>query len=105
MVTKDHKNLAKLIGTRIRKAREEAGMSQKELANLLSLSDKAVSSYEVGRTTPSVLYLKKIGLAVQKPISYFDDTPESDDIDLQIKLKIIERELLEIKRLLGKRDK
>jgi transcriptional regulator with XRE-family HTH domain len=105
MVDNDHKKLAKEIGEKIRKAREEAGMSQKELANMLSLSDKAISSYEVGRTTPSVLYLKKIGLAVQKPIAYFDDTPQSDDIDLQIKLKIIERELLEIKKLLEKRDK
>lgn len=91
------------IGSRIKKARKELGISQKQLARHLRLSDKAVSSYEVGRTTPSFETIKKIGKIVHKPITYFDKDSDPKDLDLQIKIKTIEKELLEIKRLLKKR--
>jgi len=91
------------VGDKIRKARKEMGFSQKELARHLRLSDKAVSSYEVGRTTPSFETIKKIGKIVHKPITYFDKDSDPKDLDLQIKIKTIEKELLEIKRLLKKR--
>ena len=91
------------IGNRIRKARKEIGISQKQLAKILSVSDKAVSSYEVGRTTPSFNTIRKISKVVHKPISYFDKDSDPKDLDLQIKIKTIERELLEIKKLLKKR--
>lgn len=95
--------IAESIGEKIRYAREEAGISQRELGQILQVSDKAISSYEVGRTIPSIRVLKEIGNVVHKPISYFDDS-EPNDIDLQIKIKTIERELLEIKKILEKRQ-
>lgn len=104
MRTDEHKALTKKIGEKIRKARQDSGLSQKELGAILLITDKAISSYEVGRTIPNMHILKKLGEAVHKPISYFDDTPESEDIDLQIKLKVIEKELLEIKKLLASRE-
>ncbi len=96
-------DLSKKIGKRIRDARSESGLSQKQLGKLLKVSDKAVSSYEVGRTTPNMHLLKKIGEIVHRPVSYFDEE-ESVDIDLQIKIKTIEKELLEIKRLLKQKQ-
>jgi len=91
------------VGGRIKKARKEIGISQKQLAGQLRISDKAVSSYEVGRTTPSFATIKKISKLVHKPISYFDEDSDPQSLDLQIKIKTIEKELLEIKKLLKKR--
>lgn len=87
----------------IRKARKDMAMSQKEFAMQLRISDKTVSAYEVGRAVPSFEMLQKISKIVHKPLTYFDSDASSDDIDLQIKLQIIEKELLEIKKLLRKR--
>ncbi len=95
------KNLS--VGSRIKKARKEMGFSQKQLAGYLRVSDKAVSSYEIGRTTPSFETIKKIGKIVHKPINYFDKDSDPKDLDLQIKIKTIEKELLEIKKLLKKK--
>jgi len=93
----------KSIGERIKKARKEVGLSQKELANRLHLSDKTISSYEVGRTIPSFTTIRKISKTVHKPITYFDEDSNQEDLDLQIKIKTIEKELLEIKKLLRKK--
>lgn len=91
------------INLAIRKARKEVGLSQKDFAEALKVSDKTISSYEVGRIKPSFDMVKKISLIVHKPLSYFDSNNENDDIDLQTKLRIIERELLEIKKILNKK--
>ncbi len=96
---------AQKLGKAIRKARKDVGLSQKELALSLQVSDKAISSYEVGRATPSFHTLQELSKVVNKPLSYFDTEDQSDDIDLQIKLRVIEKELLEIKKLLAKRPK
>src|SRR3989338_9653321 len=88
------------LGNIIKKARKEVGLSQKEFGDLLHVSDKTVSSYEVGRAVPSFDTIKKISRIVHKPITYFDETESNDDLDLQIKISTIEREMLEIKQLL-----
>lgn len=88
------------IGDRIKKARKERGLSQKELGEALQLSDKAISSYEVGRAMPNIDVIKEIGRLTYKPIQYFIEDNDPDDLDLQMKLNSIERELLEIKQLL-----
>lgn len=38
---------------RLRQLRNESGMTQKELGNLLKLQNSAISKYEVGRTSLS----------------------------------------------------
>lgn len=91
------------LGSAIRDARKEVGLSQKELAHQLRVSDKTISSYEVDRATPAFDTLRHLSRIVNKPLSYFDIDSTSDDLDLQIKLSTIERELLEIKKLLSKK--
>jgi transcriptional regulator with XRE-family HTH domain len=91
------------IAEKIKRARKEAGLSQKDLALVLELSDKAVSSYEVGRATPSIQVLREISKVTYKPVGYFIDEAETDDVELHSKLQVIERELSEIKKLLAKR--
>lgn len=106
MSTRNMNTNTKRLGTAIRKARKEVGLSQKEFADQLHVSDKTVSSYEVGRATPGFETLKKMSRLMNKPLAYFDvDNSGTEDLDLQIKLSTIERELLEIRKLLQKRDK
>ena len=93
------------IGQKIKKARKEAGMSQEDLGRALGLTDKAVSTYEVGRASPSIDTLKEISKVTYKPITYFMSDGDPDDINLEVKMKIIERELTEIKEILRRKSK
>jgi len=92
------------IGNKIRIARKSIGMSQKDLARVLRISDKAISSYEVGRISPSVTVLKKISTVVHKPLSYFDDKASLTREELYKKLQEIESELKEVKNMLKKQE-
>ncbi len=87
------------IGKKIREARNELGISQKKLGEALIISEKAISSYESGRTAPSIQILQKIAKRTNKPITYFTDelTKETSLIFL---LENIENQLKEIRRLL-----
>jgi transcriptional regulator with XRE-family HTH domain len=91
------------LGEKIKKARKEIGYSQKQFGEALQLSDKAISAYEVDRAEPTISTLKNISKITHRPASYFLEDSNTEDLDLQIKIKTIERELLEIKNLLKKR--
>lgn len=93
------------LGERIKRARKEVGYSQKELGTQLKLSDKAVSAYEVGRAQPSLDTLQRIAKLTHCSLSFFLDEVDPDDVELQIKIKQIEQDLLEVKRLLQQRGK
>jgi len=88
------------ISQKIRYARTEAGLSQKDLAAQLQLSDKAVSSYEVGRAQPGIEVLRDIGQATGRPVTYFIDDEGVEEIDFAVKIKNIEKELAELKKAL-----
>ena len=88
------------ISQKIRYARTEAGLSQKDLAAQLQLSDKAVSSYEVGRAQPGIEVLRDIGQATGRPVTYFIDDEGVEEIDFTVKIKNIEKELAELKKAL-----
>ena len=46
-----------MLGELLRELRKDHGMTQSELAELLSLSPLTISSYECGRSTPDDLSL------------------------------------------------
>lgn len=92
----------KSLGNKIKIARKSIGLSQKDLARYIKVTDKAVSSYEVGRTSPPITILKKISLIVHKPLSYFDDNASFTKEELLQKLNQIEQELKEVKQYLKK---
>lgn len=98
-----NKNFTQKIGERIKQARQEVGYSQKELGEALQLSDRTVSAYEVGRAQPSLSILKELSRVTSRPIGYFLDELEYSEIDLQLKVKRIEQELLEVKKVLKKK--
>jgi transcriptional regulator with XRE-family HTH domain len=93
------------IAKKIKKARKDSGLSQLQLGKALKLSDKAISSYEVGRAVPSVEVLQEISRVTYKPVSYFLDDRDAEEMELEMKLAKIERELSEVKRLLARRSK
>jgi len=91
--------LLKSLAERIRKARMSAHLSQLTLGKNIGVSDKSVSSYEQGRSRPSVDTLQKIAKVTNTPVSFFT---EENNLETTIvkKLTSIERELNEIKNLL-----
>lgn len=90
------------LGQKIRYARRSIGISQKQLGEMLQVSDKAVSSYEVDRAVPPLDTLKQISRATSKPMSYFIAETQPNEPSLDQKIASIEEELREIKRMLKK---
>jgi len=90
------------IAKKLRQARVEAALSQKDLADSLKLSDRTISAYEKGRAMPPLDTLQIISNLTHKSINYFldEEIDDGDDLDLQVKLKKIEIELLQIKKAL-----
>ncbi len=90
--------LTKAIGQKIKKARQEAGVSQEQLADELGLSgNNIISRWENGVGRISVDQLLKIAELTQRPISYFFGEASDDTLKtykLEQKLKKL-RELLE----------
>lgn len=54
-----------MIGDNIKKIREEKGLSQKDLADKLFVSDKTISSWEINRTEPKMGMIEAICIALQ----------------------------------------
>ena len=68
----------KTIGNRIQKAREEAGLSQEELASRLGYTQAALSNYELGKRRLYLANIEQIAKELNKPLSYFlEDTAEA----------------------------
>jgi transcriptional regulator with XRE-family HTH domain len=87
-----------MLAERIRLARKEAGLSQIDLAQHVGISDKAISSYEVGRAIPPLDILKKISVATSKQMSFFFDEDPGNRVVLQKVDQMIE-ELNSIKKI------
>ncbi len=92
-------NIRKIFAKKLQKAREQKGMSQRELGLLTGLSDKSISAYEQGRVLPPLDILPKLAKHLEQPVAYFlgEDTP----IDrLSVQLEKLEGILEELKKLL-----
>ncbi len=75
----------KKIGQRIRKVRLEHGIKQKDLAKKISISQGALTNFELGRRKISLDWLLKISRALDVPVGYFvsaiESPPEKDVLD------------------------
>lgn len=91
------------IAIRIKQAREDARMSQLQVAVALGISDKTISGYESGRISPPINKLEKIADLLKKPVSYFIGAdPRNYKVSarlraIEIALRDIRKELREIK--------
>lgn len=61
----------KSIGRRLQLAREEAGLSQEQLASRIGCSQSTLSNYEKGKRRLYLAQLEKIAEELQRPIEYF----------------------------------
>lgn len=65
------------VGLRIAQARDEAGLSQQELAERINLAQgQSISRYERGETEVPAKRLRRIAEATGKPMSFFVQEPD-----------------------------
>ena len=88
-------NLQAKLGTKIKQARDEAGMSLRQLAELVSSSHPALADWERGEGRLSVEMLFRIAQALQKPLSYFLDDLEEE----LLKAKSLDRSILQVEEI------
>jgi len=85
----------KEVGSRIRIYRQQAGLSQEQLAELVGVSFQQIQKYESGFTTLSITKLQQIALALKVSVAdFFDAEPSKGDVILTAE----ERELLQAYR-------
>ncbi len=63
------------IGTKVKRAREEAGLTQVELGDALGVSGNAVARIERGRNSLQLKHLLALPKILNKPIAWFLDLP------------------------------
>lgn len=59
------------VGAQIRSARDDVGINQTELAEILGRRQAYVSELETGKTEPDVSMILQLSLALNKPAIYF----------------------------------
>ncbi len=79
-------NIKKIIGENITELRKQHNYTQQDLANLLVYSDKSISKWERGESTPDIEVLLKIAELFNVNINYLL-TPINDE-EKQRRLKI-----------------
>lgn len=89
--------LSAYVISRIKQARKDAGMSQRDLGSAIKVSDKTVSAWEVGRAEPSLNTLEDIAEALNKPVVYF---VKDEDYSTASKLAAIQKELQKVEKLM-----
>ena len=75
------KNLYLIInlGNKIKKLREDARLSLRDLGEKTSLSASFLSQLELGQGSPSIASLENIASALNVHITYFFDDPSKED--------------------------
>lgn len=59
-----------VLGSRLKDARTFAGLTQKEVANILKLKQPTIASYESGRTEPDIETLGKLAQLYDVSVDY-----------------------------------
>ncbi len=88
----------------IKKARVSSGLSQKELAEKLGVSDKTISAYETGRAFPPTPTLAKIAEITKTDVANIIGV-ENGESNIEKRLKNIEKHLSKQSRLINRRVK
>ena len=65
------------IGDNIRKYRKKKNLTQKELGDIVRISNTYLSDMEIGRTNPSIKTLKRIAQGLE--ISYVDLLKDTEE--------------------------
>ena len=79
------------LGLNIKQIRQQAGLSQEKLAEMVGVTFQQIQKYENGQTTLNILKLQMIAKALNHPVrDFFQDVP----VD-RLRLTIQEGELLQ----------
>ena len=93
----DTEKLKYIIGKNIAAHRKRFGLTQAELADKLNYSDKAVSKWERGESTPDIITLTQLaeqfGITVDELIRDPDALPENTGAVQQAMGKVVEKTL------------
>jgi len=92
MATTSCDNGLMTLGKRIRKLREQRGMSQQELAELLGTTQQTIAYWESDKRKPRYEKLKKLASIFKVPVSYFleeEHQPEWDKNASFVRGKVI----------------
>lgn len=94
------------IGDRISTLRKKLNKTQGELASELFITDKTISSWESGRTEPSLEMLVKLSEKLECSVSYlvYGETNQSD-IETEIKIKLNEKEYKDLELFMKENGK
>ena len=76
------------LGKKLKKAREQNRLSQKDVAKYLNVNEKQISYYENGSRKVNIVILTKLADLYGYPISYF---LESNDQNIEPEIKIAYR--------------
>jgi transcriptional regulator with XRE-family HTH domain len=89
---------SKAIGEKVKFRRQDIGMSQERLAELVGVSFQQVQRYENGRNKISVERIQQIAIALSIPVAYFFDdavpAPIISDLDEEYAHSAEEKTLL-----------
>jgi len=96
-----HELIYREIGKRIQKAREEAGLSQEELASALGITQSALSNYELGKRRLYLANLEQLANVLERPLSYFMEEESSKGEGAELEQKSSDGVTSEIVRLLA----
>jgi len=72
---KEHNKFATWIGSKVREARIQAGLTQEQLAQLTYTHLNTIGKIENGKVEPTITTLILIATALEKPITYFLPMP------------------------------
>lgn len=79
MTSKKHVNLSKLLGKKLKKAREYRGLSQEDLANQTNFKQASISYFESGKRRISVENLIEFSRVLKiKPTYFLSDIDTKD---------------------------
>jgi len=67
----------KILGARLRRAREDLGLNQGAFARLLGLSSEYISLLEAGKRSPSLETLRRVAAFLKKDVRYFFEERKS----------------------------
>ncbi len=80
--------MTKTIGEKLKKSRNDKGISLRELAAKVELSASFLSQIEQGKASPSIENLKKIANALDVKVSYLVD----DDYEVENSVQFVKKE-------------
>ena len=94
------------LGEKIKKIRIENNLKQNDLAELLYVSEKTISSWENNRTNPDLNMIYKISDYFKKSFYYLinDDYDTDNTGEIEIKLKVDDKEYNRILNIIRKKS-